>query len=49
MREASLEYAYGSDTKWAPGFIAECQVPHDWMLDPAKLVGVPPEIQVLLL
>ena len=45
VREASLEYACEpAHGKWAPGFIASCPVPHDWMLDPAKLVGVPPEM-----
>jgi hypothetical protein len=47
VREASLEYACDPcDANWAPGFIASCQVPHDWVLDPAMLVGVPPEILV---
>ena len=39
VREASLEYACEpAHGKWAPGFIASCPVPHDWMLDPSKLV-----------
>jgi len=45
VREVSREYMCNpAPDKWAEGFIASCPVPHDWMLDPAKLVGVPPEI-----
>lgn len=47
VREASIEFMQASpreQAKWGPGFSASCKVPHDWMLNPAKLAGVPPEI-----
>lgn len=43
VRDASME-ATAREAKWGPGFIGSCKVPHDWMLDPEKLTGVPPEI-----
>ena len=47
VREASMEFMQASPrerAKWGPCFTASCKVPHDWMLNPAKLAEVPPEI-----